>query len=143
MSDIIEIELVSDIDLIEVFLAPFPKDFSGSLTNITETSALLVISSGAVSVDFETVPNVLGVPSLIENTVITFTGDLIIDKYETLKTIPDTGGPWTLDIVANGKTINLVRNGSGTADEELFELWADGTDIISPDAGGLTASKGT
>jgi hypothetical protein len=99
---------------------------------------------GVASIDWgaASTANILELDSLTQNSTLNLTGTLTALKPITLVTVPDTGGPWTLDIVANGKTLNLTRNGSGTAEIETFELWSDGTDILTPDNGGLVWSKG-
>ena len=116
--------------------------FRGILRRYFEASTFLVITTGAVSQDYETADNILKVPSLTQNTIITFTGTLAEDKPITLRTIPDTGGPWTLSVLANGKTKLLTRNGNGTAESELFIIGSDGTDLLHADGGGVVRSKG-
>lgn len=109
-----------------------------------EPSISIVFSSGDVSINWgvSTTANIIEIPSLTQNSTITFTGTLITLKPITLVTIPDTGGPWTLSIIANGKTLVLTRNGSGTADIETFELWSDGVDVYTIEEGGSVWGKG-
>lgn len=120
--------------------------FQGILSRYTEAGTLLVIPAGAVSVVHSSSKNLLIVPSLTQNTVITFTGALLDLKSTTLDTEPDTGGPWTLGYIANGNPVKtFVRNGSGTAELESLELRTrniTGTvELYTIDAGGTEWSK--
>lgn len=133
----------ADNGTIAVRVTPIDEhNFTGRLYNYEERDSSVSFTAGSATVNYTTCDNILAIDSLTQNSTITFTNITSYRKPVTLSTVADTGGPWTLDIVANGKTINLTRNGAGTADQETFEFWSDGIDLLSPDSGGVVWSEG-
>lgn len=120
--------------------------FQGTLSRYLEEGTTLVVVVGAVSVPHAASKNLLILESLTQNTIVTFTGDLVDLKSTTIDTKPDTGGPWTLGYIANGNPVKtFTRNGAGTAELESFELRTrnvTGTvELYTIDAGGAVWSK--
>lgn len=75
--------------------------------------------------------NRVRLPSMTRASRVRFIGPLKDGKPITLETIPDTGGPWPLEIeVAGGVPVPVERNGGGSAPLELFDILCDGESLF-------------